>query len=1466
MKRTVIAALALLCTMVQGAWAADISNAIVYNPWRFLPYNGDDSYDIYAETIEVYAYDNGWKKLRAPQLISNSPERAFNTENADFVFSIRNSNGERVYEVKQKGVYTLTVEGVNGYEGTVEQTIYITDRGDWTSYKADAFSNIDTDNRIITIENEAEMARLAWNFNRANYEVEYQGWTFRLARDLDLSAHYWTPIGSCQAGDETDFKGHFDGQGHTISGMHFERENRQGQSSYLFPQGLFALISNDRTASSVKNLTLTDSDIASGRNEGAGGIVGMLNAGSEVVNCHATQSVNVVCMHGEDDGAGGTAYGGIVGLSYGRLRDCTSSAHVFKAWDAGTCKAFGGIVGNCNLDMEGGELTNCAYTGDQVMADSQTGAIAGGYTNSRNKTVTAVYFSSTLSGCNGTDPNGITRPTVVTSNLSTMGTSGQTSWYFVNSDVTLSKTLTLHGDVRLVLADGKTMTVNGGNAQAMIGADASLSVYGQEAGTGRLAASSTGSNAIQLYNFFHLYGGNVDAVSAAANGIYAGAINIYGGALNPSAPNEHNAIDASMGNITIIDGRVNASQCSAGYNLNISGGKVNFGQVFASSITLDWTHATDSIYVGEYYADNITIADGKTFLTIGDKAQLVSGTIGDAGIVNNKLLIPAPFSTGDDVVVTADYYYIFTNDGWNMFCDRLEDADGKTFFQGKTVLLCCDVNTARMASSSGHEFSGSFDGGGHTLTVSYDSSEEYTAPFRFIRNANISGLNVEGTISTSQKFAAGIAAHAEGTNTIADCHVNATISSTVEGDGSHGGLAAHLEGGMNTITDCSFTGSMLGENTSCCGGFIGWTDVDEYNKTTLNNSLFRPASMTINDEDCCTFARCYEQRFIYYAYTYYINTFGETQGEIAYATDPNLEDYALRTLADGNDYFVYSPVFWAEEDFRDTSWGNDYDTAATLTINDEADMAQFANLVNLGNDFNGKTVILANDLDMAQHYWLPAATMWQDGMCFRGTFDGDGHTIFNLRANVEPGNIKTQASGLFGGIENATVRNLTLHNLKAKGGIRDDVGGIAGHASGSIVENCHITSADITNSDGYSGRAAAIVAYLQNSTIQGCTADEEVSIYAQQAGGIAAIAYDANILGCVSNATVISLHKFAGGIVSFNDCNSTIADCLFLGDRECVPELGGAIVGETFGTISNTFFTDARFSNPNRYINAEGATCGYPHVTPPTAIGEQTNAFQGGTTAYTNGLSYDNLFYMNSLYLEDNADNASNIAAFEGVESVPVTLYGRTLWKDGTWNTLCLPFDVTLDESPLANATVKKLSSADFNNGTLTLNFGDATSIKAGTPYLVKWTETDSPISNPCFNGVTVTALSPKSTDCGVVTFQGIYSPLSIAEADKTKLYLGSNNTLFYPNGAMSINAFRAFFQLNGITAGDLKQGAKNIVLNFGDDATTFLTLGSQNPSDSDNDAYYDLQGRRVSGSSTLPKGIYIHNGKKIIK
>ena len=96
---------------------------------------------------------------------------------------------------------------------------------------------------------------------------------------------------------------------------------------------------------------------------------------------------------------------------------------------------------------------------------------------------------------------------------------------------------------------------------------------------------------------------------------------------------------------------------------------------------------------------------------------------------------------------------------------------------------------------------------------------------------------------------------------------------------------------------------------------------------------------------------------------------------------------------------------------------------------------------------------------------------------------------------------------------------------------------------------------------------------------------------------------------------------------------------------------------------------------------------------------------------------------MPDIVFADNADNTTTISDYSGKEVV-ATLQGRTLYRDGDWNTLCLPFDINnFARTPLEGATVKTLSSSAFSNGTLTLNFEDATSIEAGKPYIVKWND-----------------------------------------------------------------------------------------------------------------------------------------------
>ena len=296
----------------------------------------------------------------------------------------------------------MIVNGTGNYTGQVSQTIHIGESGDWQSHKATAFSQIDEENKVITITSEEELALLAWSFNQTtSYRAPYRRWTIRLARDLDLSNYTWTPIGSAEPGGEAGFEACFDGQGHTISGVHFERKNDSSQYSYFYPQGMFAYITDGGT---IKNLTITDSEIVSGYSEGVGAIVGYANINTTIQNCHVTSSVNVICLNGVENDTSGNSYGGIVGYSSADLTGCTSGAHVFKNMETQGCEAFGGVVGQCVINSYG-QFTDCIYYGNQVFADSGTGALIGRLENRNNKTMHCCYTSTLLKGCDGSDPS-----------------------------------------------------------------------------------------------------------------------------------------------------------------------------------------------------------------------------------------------------------------------------------------------------------------------------------------------------------------------------------------------------------------------------------------------------------------------------------------------------------------------------------------------------------------------------------------------------------------------------------------------------------------------------------------------------------------------------------------------------------------------------------------------------------------------------------------------------------------------------------------------------------------------------------------------------------------------------------------------------------------------------------------------------------------------------------------------------
>ena len=83
-----------------------------------------------------------------------------------------------------------------------------------------------------------------------------------------------------------------------------------------------------------------------------------------------------------------------------------------------------------------------------------------------------------------------------------------------------------------------------------------------------------------------------------------------------------------------------------------------------------------------------------------------------------------------------------------------------------------------------------------------------------------------------------------------------------------------------------------------------------------------------------------------------------------------------------------------------------------------------------------------NDADTG---WLPISTILNR---FTGTFDGNGHTIFNLQINRDTADYQ----GLFGAVGSAaTVRNVGLSNVRIEG--KQNIGGLAGGNFGTIINS-----------------------------------------------------------------------------------------------------------------------------------------------------------------------------------------------------------------------------------------------------------------------------------------------------------------------------------------------------------------------------------------------------------------------------
>lgn len=253
-------------------------------------------------------------------------------------------------------------------------------------------------------------------------------------------------------------------------------------------------------------------------------------------------------------------------------------------------------------------------------------------------------------------------------------------------------------------------------------------------------------------------------------------------------------------------------------------------------------------------------------------------------------------------------------------------------------------------------------------------------------------------------------------------------------------------------------------------------------------------------------------------------------------------------------------------------------------ISSKEDMQELARLVNDSTKtFAGNYFLMTNSIDLKSvSNFTPIGNQLKgqgyDNICFfSGNFDGGGYSISNLKEYYDGG----LSVGLFGAINNATIKNLTLASGSVTGG--SAVGGIVGFSTGnSTIDSCRVAS-DVTvngtnfvagicgatmldgatyisrslNAATVTGNYAAGILSQNNqegSTIDRCGNEGKINVSEYDGGGIMAISYyvSTNILNCYNTGNIAfnGTQQCGGGIlgdvkyyVSGYDVKVTIANC-----------------------------------------------------------------------------------------------------------------------------------------------------------------------------------------------------------------------------------------------------------------------------------------------------------------------------------
>lgn len=235
-------------------------------------------------------------------------------------------------------------------------------------------------------------------------------------------------------------------------------------------------------------------------------------------------------------------------------------------------------------------------------------------------------------------------------------------------------------------------------------------------------------------------------------------------------------------------------------------------------------------------------------------------------------------------------------------------------------------------------------------------------------------------------------------------------------------------------------------------------------------------------------------------------------------------------------------------------------------------------------------------------------------------------------------------------------------------------------------------------------------------------------------------------------------------------------------------------------------------------------------------------------TGTSSELYYTNIEeIMPMLALDETLSTNGNIIGYYDGRKVNITV-NRKL-NTGMWNTICLPFDISDFSSIVSASRLAELNG--YDSGSNSLEFKSTEDLKAGVPYLV-FPEED--VTSIVINGTYINSVLTPVVE-STYTFKGIFDPATLYAGDKNVLFLGNDNTLYYPNVTNDLKAFHAYFETS-------TGNSANICIDGISSGITTTTLDSL----SDDSMIYNINGQSIGTSvEQLPKGVYVRSGNKII-